>query len=177
MRVDMKKIIPLFLLIFFVSIITLFSFDYAAYSPIEIEELIEYFKSISSNNPPGMSVFNNRAVRIQATLLEPPIELNDNDIVNLKSTLQSLGFHPDNSSQFGYKVEYIFPSIVDWQEEIRLVFFIQNVQRPYFERDFEINDTIYWFAVYKQFNTFSQTGYFLISVFLSEKYILEYNIE
>ncbi|MCL2722263.1 MAG: hypothetical protein FWD47_13120 [Treponema sp.] len=173
----MKKAVIIILLIFFTCATNLFSFDFPAYSPIDIEELVEYFETISNNNPPGVSFFDNRAVRIRANYLNPPAELNENDIANLRSTLRSLGIHPDNASQFGYKVEYTFPSAVDWQKETKLVFFIQNVQRPYFERDFEKNDTIYWFAVYRQFNTFSQVGYFVVSVFLNERYFIEYGIE
>ena len=172
-----KPIILLLLIIFFICTMTLFSFDFPAFSRIKMEELVEHFNIISSNNPPGLSIFNKIDVRIQTILNEFPIELDDNDINNLRSTLQSMGFNPNNVSQFGYKIEYKFPSVVDWQDELRLVFFIQNVQRPYFERDFKLNDTIYWFASYRQLNTFSQTVYFIVSVFLNEEYLIYYNIE
>ena len=156
--------------------INIFSFDYPAYYPMEFDEFVELFETISKNNHPGLSIFGNTAVRIRAILHEFPKELDDNDILNIRYTLQSLGFNPNMVSEFGYKVEYVYPSNVEWQEETRLIFFIQNVQRQYFEKEYELNDIIYWFAVFKELNTFSQIGYFIVSDFLNTEQFLNLNI-
>jgi hypothetical protein len=150
--------------------------NYSAYSPIEYADFVKIFEA-TGNNSPGLSLFGTRSLRVHAILHEFPRELDDADIDNVKNTLRSLGFHPDMSSQFGYKVEYVFASNVEWENETRLVFFIQKIQRQYFEKEYTLNDPIYWFLVFTQFNTFTQRGYFLISDFRNEQQFIKLGLE
>ena len=168
----------IFILVLFSIVVTMnvFSVDFSAYSPIEFEDFIGIFKS-TGNDSPGMSFFGSRSFRVHAILNEFPREIDDNDLNNIRSTLRSLGFNPDMASEFGYKIEYIFPSNVYWKEETRLIFFIQKVQRQYFEREYKLNDTIYWFLVFSQFSTFTQEGYFLISDFINKEQFVRYGLE
>jgi hypothetical protein len=55
--------------------------------------------------------------------------------------------------------------------DIKLIFYIQKVQRNYFEKE---NDPIYWFIVFNRFNTFIQEGYFLVSDFINEEQFIKY---
>jgi hypothetical protein len=124
-----------------------------------------------------MSFFGSTSLRVHAILHEFPRELDDADINNIQNTLRSLGFNPNMSSQFGYKVEYVFASNVEWQEETRLVFYIQRVQRRFFDTEYKLNDPIYWFLVFSQFSTFTQRGYFLISDFINEEQFVKFGLE
>jgi hypothetical protein len=150
--------------------------DFSAYSPIEYEDFIKLFES-TGNNSPGMSFFGSRSLRVHAILHEFPRELDDADINNIRNTLRSLGFNPNMSSQFGYKIEYVFASNVEWQKETRLVFYIQRIQRRFFDTEYILNDPIYWFLVFNQFNTFTQRGYFLISDFINEEQFVKFGLE
>jgi signal recognition particle subunit SEC65 len=155
---------------------TLSPIDFSAYSPVEYSDFVKIFES-TGNNSPGMSLFGKRSLRVHAILHEFPKDVNNTDINNIKNTLRSLGFNPDMSSQFGYKVEYVFPSRVEWEKETRLIFYIQKVQRQHFEKEYKLNDPIYWFLVFNQFNTFTQRGYILISDFISKEQFIKYKLE
>lgn len=153
--------------VFFVICIKAYSLDVGAYSPVEYADFIKFFKS-TKEEAPGMKIYGNTNLRVRAILHEFPKEIDETDINNIRSTLRSLGFPPDRASEFGYKVEFVYPSDVEWQKETRLVFYIQKVQRVYFEREYKLNDPIYWFIVFSTFNTFTQRGYFLVSDFMNE---------
>jgi hypothetical protein len=172
----MKKMIFFVLMFSIICTITLFPVDISAYYPIEYTDFVKIFESTDKESP-GISLFGNRSFRVHAILHEFPREIDDADIINIKSTLRSLGFHPDMSSQFGYKVEYVFSSKVDWEKETRLVFYIQKVQRQYFDKEYKLNDPVYWFLVFNQFNTFTQRGYILISDFMNEEQFVKYGLE
>jgi hypothetical protein len=176
MEVAMER--KIFILIIFSVLFTVnvSSIDFSAYSPVEYKDFINILKS-TDKNPPGISIFGNKSFRVRAILHEFPRELDNADIDNIRSTLKSLGFNPDMASQFGYKIEYVYASNVDWQKEARLVFYIQTVQKQYFEKEYKINDTIYWFLVFSQFNTFTQRGYFIISDFINEEQFLKYGLK
>jgi hypothetical protein len=171
----MKKTV-FFVILLVICTISVFSTDFSAYTPMEYADFINIFKA-TGDNPPGMSIFGNRALRVHAVLHEFPVELDSDDVDNIKAALTSLGFNPAQASQFGYKVEYVYASNVDWQKETRLVFYIQKIQRQYFENEYKINDTIYWFLVFRQFNTLTQRGYFLVSDFINEEQFVKFGLE
>ncbi|MDR1838415.1 MAG: hypothetical protein LBQ93_02355 [Treponema sp.] len=172
----MKRKIFIFIIFSVIFTANASSIDFSAYFPIEYDDFINIFKSTGSDSP-GMSYFGNKSFRVRAILRDFPRELDNADIDNIRSTLRSLGFNPNMASQFGYKIEYVFASNVDWQEETRLVFYIQKIQRQYFENEYNINDTIYWFLVFNQFNTFTQRGYFLVSDFINEEQFVKFGLK
>ncbi|MDR0321970.1 MAG: hypothetical protein LBI28_10735 [Treponema sp.] len=172
----MKKTIFLVSIFCTICAIAQSQVNFSAYSPIEYADFIKIFES-TGNNDPGMSFFGRTFLRVHAILHEFPRELDDTDIDNIKDTLRSLGFNPNISSQFGYKVEYVFVSNVDWQRETRLVFYIQRIQRQYFDSEYKLNDPIYWFLGFNHFNTFTQRGYFLISDFINEEQFINLGLE
>ena len=162
-----KRLIISLLFMIFLTV-PIFSLDFDAYRPIDYPEFIQIFKATDSQTP-GISIFRRNILRVHAILHEYPKIVDDSDINNLRFAFMNLGIHPDDVSYFGYKVEYTFPSNVEWQEETKLIFYIQNVQREHFEKDFKINDPIYWFVVFNTFNSFSQQGYILVSNFMNEE--------
>ena len=163
----MKK--KIFVILFFMIIVmAASSLDIPAYIPIEFADFVKIFKTTRGEGP-GIKIYRNNSFRVHANLPEYPREIDASDIENIKATLLSLGIHPSRASEFGYKVEYIYPSDVEWQKETRLVLYIQKVQREYFEKEFKINSPIYWFLVFQRFSTFSQQGHFLVSDFLNEE--------
>ena len=166
-------ILTIFSVIFTMNVTSL---DFSAYPPIEYDDFLEIFK-YTDKYPPGVTHFRSRAYRVHAILHEFPVELDNNDIENIRSTLSSLGFNPDRVFEFGYKIEYVYSAGVDWQEEAKLILYIQKVQRQYFENEYKINDPIYWFVVFSQFNTFTQKGYFLVSDFINEEQFIGYGLE
>jgi len=172
----MKRKIFIFIIFSVILTANASSIDFSAYFPIEYDDFINFFKS-TENDSPGMRLFGNSSFRVRAVLHDFPRELDNADIDNIRYTLRSLGFNPNMASQFGYKIEYVFASNVDWQEETRLVFYIQKVQRQYFENEYNINDTIYWFLVFNQFNTFTQRGYFLVSDFINKEQFVKFGLE
>ena len=158
-----------------VFVTTIFSTNFSAFLPMEYFDFIKLFRTSEDNR--GMIIWGKRDIRVRAILHEFPREIDTSDIENIKFTLKSLGFNQDLASLFSYKVEYVFPSNVSWKKETKLIFYIQEVQRKYFEREYQKNDIIYWFISFNQFNAFSQIGYFIVSDFINEKQFIEYNLE
>ena len=172
----MKKKVSILLIFSLILIPNVFPINFSTYSPIEYEDFIGIIKA-TDNNTPGMSFFGKKTLRVHAILHEFPKEIDNVDTNNIRYTLRSLGLHPDMADEFGYKFEYIIQSNVSWQEETRLVFYIQKVQRQYFENEYKLNDPIYWFIVFNQFNTHSQTGYFLVSDFINKEQFIKYGLK
>ena len=124
---------------------------------------------LTNERPTGTSYYGHKAFRIHAKFPEYPKSLTDNDIKELKRTLSSLGIPVEQYKLFDSKIEYYFKSNSPAAEDGRLTFFIQAVQVKYFKEELKVNDEIYWFAVFNQFNTYKQRGFFLVSDFLNKK--------
>ena len=150
-----------------ICVATIFSINYTAFFPMEFSDFIQLF--ITSEENRGMIIWDKKDIRVRAVLNEFPSEIDNSDINNIRNTLSSMGFNPDMASLFAYKIEYKFPSNVSWEKETRLIFYIQEVQGKYFEQEYKLNDTIYWFISFRQFNEFTQRGYFIVSDFLNQE--------
>ena len=162
----MKKTITFFVL-FTIIAVTIFSTNFSAFLPMEFSDFIQLFKTSEENK--GLRIWEKRDIRVRAILHEFPKKIDNSDINNIRDTLRSMGFNPKMASLFAYKVEYVFPSNVSWEKETKLIFYIQEVQRKYFESEYQLNDTIFWFISFRQFNEFTQRGYFIVSDFLNQK--------
>ena len=124
----MKKYLMLFIFCI-ICVVTLFSTNFMAFLPMEFSDFIQLFRTSEKNR--GMIIWEKMDVRVRAVLHEFPKRIDNSDINNIRSTLSIMGFNPNMASLFAYKVEYIFPSNVSWEEETKLIFYIQEVQRKY----------------------------------------------
>ena len=161
----MKKIFLILLL--FICVVTVFSTNFSAFLPMDFSDFIKLFRTSEENR--GMTIWEKKDIRVRAVLHEFPRRIDTTDINNIRDTLSSMGLNPNMASLFSYKVEYKFPSNVSWEKETKLIFYIQEVHRKYFENEYQLNDIIYWFISFRQFNSYSQRGYFIVSDFLNQK--------